>query len=129
MAGEPSFVEIGVRDQDKARAFYEKLFGWDYTMLSSGAVIDMTDRAGAGAQAPTAGAVKVGGGMHVDTDPPMVYVYFAVADLEESIATVRELGGTVAPLRRAAPELGRFAQCHDDQGIAFGLHQRAPLAT
>lgn len=30
MAGEPAFFELGVQDDDRGRAFYADLFGWDF---------------------------------------------------------------------------------------------------
>ena len=30
MAGEPAFFELGVQDDEKGRAFYSDLFGWDF---------------------------------------------------------------------------------------------------
>ncbi len=31
MTGEPSYIELGVRDPDAAIAFYGQLFGWQVT--------------------------------------------------------------------------------------------------
>ena len=29
MTGEPTYIELGVRDPDAAKAFYGQLFGWE----------------------------------------------------------------------------------------------------
>ena len=49
MAGELSFIEIGVEDADKGRVFYEALFGWDVRPAGrpgKGFVIDMAGTRG-----------------------------------------------------------------------------------
>ena len=36
MAGEVAFLELGVEDTDRGRAFYEGLFGWRFERGPSG---------------------------------------------------------------------------------------------
>lgn len=113
MAGEPSFIEFGVPDPERSRAFYEQLFGWQFTMLTHGAEIDM----------PNAG-VGISGGVHVETDDaPQIIVYFRVDDLDTAMERVRQLGGQVLPVRPPSPVYGAFAECKDPDGVLFGLRQ------
>lgn len=110
MAGEPSHVEIGVADAAQASTFYQRLFGW--------AVQPMGD--GAEGWIDTGG---VRGGLHEHDPSPGIVVYFHVTDIDAALHTVAELGGTPGQASPEEPGFGRFAECHDDQGTRFGLHQ------
>jgi predicted enzyme related to lactoylglutathione lyase len=110
MPGEPSHFELGVPDARRAKAFYGELFGWSFeTTTGENAWID------------TSG---VRGGLHDGDDASNIVVYFGVADIEAAVRRVRELGGE-ADDTGPADIGGRFTQCRDDQGVAFGLHQPA----
>jgi predicted enzyme related to lactoylglutathione lyase len=113
MSGEPSFVELGVEDVERARVFYGSLFDWDLAPYGTGLTI----------QTPT-----VPGGLHGGDRGAGPSVYFATDDIEATKARVRELGGTVeepddVPDQAEVARFGRFARCVDDQGSPFGLHQ------
>ena len=115
MNGQPTFFELGVADADRARAFYEGLFGWRLEPGPSGKgyVID------------TGG---IPGGLHPGDPEAVPYLFFGVDDLDAAVARVRELGGTVQESEHEGDEdssarFGRFKFCRDDQGSPFGLHQ------
>jgi uncharacterized protein len=120
MDGEPSFIEIGVEDAQRGRAFYEALFGWTFEPGPAGG--------GFAIRMPTLPA-----GIHGGDPGAAPYVFFRVADMDAALARVRELGGTVEGTDvEGSPEsierFGRFKLCRDDQGSPFGLHQ-PPEAT
>jgi predicted enzyme related to lactoylglutathione lyase len=115
MAGEPAFFELGVQDDEKGRAFYSALFGWDFTPGPN-----------EGYEIRTAG---IPGGIHGGDAGASPYLFFAVDDMDAAVERVRELGGEVIdtdiegdPNQQA--KTGRFKLCRDDQGSAFGLPQR-----
>jgi uncharacterized protein len=114
MAGEPAFFELGVQDDEKGRAFYSNLFGWDF-------------RPGPN-QGYEIGTAGLPGGIHGgDTSSP--YLFFAVDDMDAAAARVIELGGQVIDMdvegdAEQQARSGRFRLCVDDQGSGFGLHQR-----
>ncbi len=117
MAGELSFIEIGVEDAERGRAFYEGLFGWTFEPGPSGG-------GGFGITTP-----NVAGGMHGGDKGAAPYVFFAVDDIDTAADRVRELGGEIEELDMdgddaAVEKFGRFKLCKDDQGSRFGLHQR-----
>ncbi|MPY89957.1 MAG: VOC family protein [Luteitalea sp.] len=115
MAGEVAFFEIGVKDTQRGRAFYEGLFGWRFepAPTESGFVI----------QAP-----NMPGGMHGGDAGGRPYVFFRVDDMEVALSRVRELGGGVEEVdvdgdADSQARFGRFKICRDDQGSYFGLHE------
>jgi hypothetical protein len=105
MAGEPSYLELGVRNPDAAKAFYGQLFGWEVT----------------GPGQVDTGTLSIG--IHGGDDSAHFEVFFAVDDLEASIAKVTELGGHTVSQINVSPGFGTWIECADDQGVRFGLRQ------
>src|SRR6187551_3080172 len=116
MAGEIAFFEIGVDDVESARTFYGGLFGWAFEPGPSG-----------GSGGLMVGSAGIPGGIHGGDHGASPYVFFAVDDIDQALARVRELGGSVDDSEAANDDLaapyGRFRLCRDNQGSAFGLHQ------
>jgi uncharacterized protein len=115
MAGEPAFFELGVQDDEKGRAFYSSLFGWDFRPGPN-----------EGYEIGTAG---LPGGIHGGEKSASPYLFFAVDDMDAATARVIELGGQVLEVgiegdAGQQAKTGRFRLCVDDQGSGFGLHQR-----
>jgi predicted enzyme related to lactoylglutathione lyase len=107
MSGEPSHVEFGVPDVERAQRFWGDLFGWKFDSTPNGARIE------------TGG---IAAGLHADADGPEVLAFFAVDDLEAASKRIVELGGTVED-GGGESESGRYLYfCRDDQGTPFGLH-------
>ena len=112
-----TFIELGVEDADRGRAFYEALFGWRFEPSGNGFMIHTP-----------AGR----GGIHGGDAGASPYVFFAVDDIEAASGRVRELGGVVEEVdvegdEESQQRHGRFRLCRDDQGSAFGLHQPPAL--
>lgn len=126
MAGEISFIEFGVANTKRGRAFYEALFGWTF---APGPAPGCTEVSGVG----------VAAGMHGEDPAACPYVFFRVEDMTRALDRVRALGGTVRELdveldargggTTTGPGAGRFVLCRDDQGSPFGLHQPAASET
>lgn len=115
MSGEVSFIELGVADAKRGRAFYEALFGWKFAPGPTGAGF-MIDTG------------QVPGGMHPGDAGGGPYVFFRVDDMDEAVARVRELGGEIddTDVEGDADKVARYGSfrlCRDDQGSPFGLHQ------
>jgi predicted enzyme related to lactoylglutathione lyase len=116
MAGELAFFELGVEDVERGRTFYEGVFGWRFEPGPSGQGFHIA-------------TASVPGGMHGGDAGAVPYVFFAVDDMEAALERVRELGGSVDETdvegdEESIARFGRFKLCRDDQGSAFGLHQR-----
>ena len=117
-----SWNELNSRDVDGSIAFYEAVFGWTHETHDDGGPIGsytewMLDGQTIGGMLPM---------------PPMVpaevpqywLVYFAVDDVEASLAKAQELGATmfVPPMQVDA---GRFSVISDPQGAMLSIIQLA----
>jgi uncharacterized glyoxalase superfamily protein PhnB len=109
--GDVGYITLMVPDGERARRFYEALFGWsvrDGHEPGSFHIASITPPAGiAGSQ-----------------DTADVRLYFRVDDIESAVAKVRELGGEV--LAVSDYESGGNAECVDDQGLRFDLFRPRP---
>ena len=89
MAGEMAFLELGVEDTARGRAFYEGLFGWTFEPgPSEGWIID---------------APGLRAGMHGGDAKASPYVFLAVDDMDAALERVRELGGEVEEMDVGRP--------------------------
>lgn len=116
--GDVGYYSLWVRDLDRAAEFYGSVLGWTFAERSSFARI---------VEGPTPRALVALDAPNADfwPDPrPGVFVSRAVADIDGAVARVRAAGG-----RSTDPHdtpYGRSADCVDDQGLPFSLHQREP---
>ena len=108
MTGEPVYIELGVPDADAARAFYAPLLGWAPSGAAGNGQVDTP---------------SLSIGIHAGDPSSIFEVFFAVTDLEASLARVVELGGAVTSEVHDSPGFGRWAECADDQGTKFGLRE------
>ena len=109
---EPGYLTYQSADLDKAKAFFGQLFGWE---IQAGSMGDGYGHVG-NTQFPM-GFMPAGEG-----EP--VTVYFRVDDIEPYATQIEALGGRV--LSRSDYASGGNAECEDDQGFRFQLHQPAP---
>jgi predicted enzyme related to lactoylglutathione lyase len=122
-AGAFNWSEINTRDPEAAKAFYADVFGWQfedkefggagtYTLVSNdgdsfGGMVDITDR--------------------VPAEVPAHWmVYFVSEDLDQSLETLREKGGSVAIGPMEISEVGRIAIVQDPWEATFALIQPDP---
>ena len=113
------WCELNARGIDKAAEFYAQVFGWNAHRPESSA----------GGPPYTEWQLEgksFGGGMDMADSgmPPDVpahwLVYFIAADIEATVARVRELGGSVMMEPHEYPG-GKFAVVADTVGASFGL--------
>jgi uncharacterized glyoxalase superfamily protein PhnB len=116
VSGELGYYTFHVPDVDRAAAFYGALFGWSFQEAT-----------------PTPDGEHLG--RHIDNttlpmgivdDPNLKspYLYYRVADIQQMVAKVRDLGGEVVSVTDY--RAGANAVCRDDQGVEFDLWQPAP---
>lgn len=108
-AGTASFLELGVPDAGRARAFFAALFGWTAHEMPDDQCWLETP------------SIQVG--VHKDDPDRSFVVYFAVGDIEAAAARVRALGGNAPEPGPAIEGFGRFVECRDDQGVRFGRRE------
>lgn len=60
------------------------------------------------------------GGLQQSGSSATISLYFSVPDVDAAILRVWELGGRAEEPMDEEPGFGRFASCHDDQGVSFG---------
>jgi predicted enzyme related to lactoylglutathione lyase len=113
--GAMSWNELATRDPERAAAFFTELLGWDVELLEEIGYRTLTNR-----------GRMAGGIIQIGEDwgdvLPHWMVYFTVADLDQAIAKVKELGGqAMEPME--SPGVGRFAVVGDPQGAVFTVIQ------
>ena len=124
MSGRVVHFEIPYDDGDRARAFYEKAFGWQlmsmpemsYTMVTSGP---------SGDQGPTEPGF-INGGMMPRQEPfTAPNVVIDVDNIEDALRAVGEAGGATAAERQAVGDMGFAAYFKDPEGNLIGLWETA----
>lgn len=104
-------MTLGVPDGERARRFYEALFGWRTVPGHEPGSFHVA-------------SITPPSGIHQREGDPDVRLYFRVDDLGRAAERVRELGGEV--LRVEQHESGGDAECRDDQGLRFDLFRPRP---
>jgi predicted enzyme related to lactoylglutathione lyase len=112
--GSLCWTELITDDLATAVDFYAKVLGWVAGGGAGYTEVEVNGRVVAGMMARPPG-------MPADI-PPYWGVYFAVSDLDATIAAVTDLGGQVHVPPTDTPA-GRFATVSDPQGAAFNVIQ------
>jgi hypothetical protein len=116
--GRFGWIELGVRDLDRAATFYAAVFGWQIAPFGPDYLV-----------ASLGGTQVAGLYLWPDPVPDGIRAYVAVADLEATLARVEAAGGTVEHTRTLiAPEMGWWADVRDPDGTLLGLMTDQPAA-
>jgi predicted enzyme related to lactoylglutathione lyase len=113
--GVPCWVDLTAPDVERALAFYQELFGWEYTDTGEvGGHYRLAKKHGV----PVAGiAPEQGAGRtHWTT-------YLAADDIDAVAARIRDGGGQVLSGPLDIPQTGRWAMAKDPAGAMFGVWQ------
>ena len=119
--GTPSWTDLATTDQDAAKEFYSKIFGWEYqdNPMDDGQVYSM-------AQVDGSSAGSIFTQMSEETEnnvPPHWNVYITVDDIAAIAAKVPELGGTVIAGPFDVFEAGRMIVAQDSTGAFIQFWQ------
>ena len=115
--GTPNWIDIGVPDVERAKAFYGPLLGWEFA--------DAGPEAGHYNQCLLRGE-PIAGMMPNSDDQADAYwwgVYFAADDCDTVVERATGLGAEVVIPAMDVMDLGRMAILKDPQGGQFGLWQ------
>ena len=119
--GRVAWFDITTKNLAQSRAFYEQLFGWQFTSLKG------TDRALeiVSGDKPI-GTLRVAEG---NISPFDGVVYIQVTDLPGKCAKAKELGGTIPPgfPFNLNDDKGAVAIVADPSGHPIGMYSRTPL--
>lgn len=100
--GDLVYASLQIPDPDRAAEFYGDVLGWQF---DNGRTVGTT---------PAIGTYR-------SDEPPTVFCVYAVDDIAAAVVRVRDAGGQAEePTRRP---YGVVADCVDDQGTAFALHE------
>jgi len=114
--GAPCWVDVGVEDMDRGRAFYGELLGWEVPEGSAefmGYTSCIKDGRRVAGMAPK-----------MSPELPTVWtVYLAATDLDATLAKVRDLGGQVMTDAMDISDMGRMGLAVDPGGAVVGFWQ------
>ncbi len=123
--GEPGALawnELYTRDTAAAAQFYTSLFGWSVEKAQSGD--------GGEYNLFSLGEIPAAGMMAIREEwgpmPPNWSIYLAVANLDESLQQLQDLGGQQISPAMAVEGVGRFAFICDPQGAYCTIIETAP---
>ncbi|GKV72221.1 UNVERIFIED_CONTAM: VOC family protein [Actinomycetes bacterium ARC8] len=119
--------EIPADDQERAKKFYHQALGWriepvpgmDYNMVITTPMDEATG------QPTTAGAIN-GGMMAREEKIANPVITVDVPDIDATLKTVEELGGSVVMPKNEIPGMGYFAYFKDPEDNVMGLWENLP---
>ncbi|MEU4027446.1 VOC family protein [Streptomyces anulatus] len=123
------WAELYTSDVPAAAAFFNDVFGWGTDQLK----VEGTDYtyttvhpAGAGPEASFGGLVRMGDVPSEAARGPHWLPYFAVADVDATVATAKRLGGTETLAAMDVPGVGKMANVADPFGAVFAVMRPVP---
>jgi uncharacterized protein len=114
-----NWFEIPTNDLDRAKKFYESVFGVSLTLENMGPMKMAFFPMEKEAFGATGSLVKAEGYMpsHAGT-----VIYFSVTDIEDTLVKVKANGGKTLVPKTAIGEYGFVAQFEDSEGNRLALH-------
>jgi uncharacterized protein len=115
------WFEIPADDLKRAKAFYQKMFGWKINALPN-----MPDYLHIDTSGPDA---SPDGGMMTRKHPQQAITnYISVPSVTRAAAKVEKLGGKICMPKTAVPGMGYFVVCLDTEGNQFALWEMSDKA-
>jgi hypothetical protein len=118
MAHSICHFEIPVDELERAKKFYQDIFGWQ-----------ITDTGQQGYHLIQTGEGELGGGMMKRVVPeqrPVLYIL--VGSVDEYSKKIEQAGGIIVVPKMAVPTMGYFAQAFDTEGNVFAIWENNPQA-
>jgi uncharacterized protein len=115
--GTPTWIDLGIPDLERARAFYRGLFGWEYKV---GPAESMRYTTCLLHGLPVAGIAQ-----NPDPDATDFWwtVYLATDNCDDTAKRITDAGGTLIQAPMDVMDQGRMAIAEDPVGAQFGLWQ------
>lgn len=110
MISASTYFEIGTTGAQTTVDFFSKVFTWTFHSMG---------RPGEGWF--DSGAIRIG--VHGEDPAHQIVPYFCVMNINAAVAAVRSAGGSVDSEISSEEGFGRFVNCRDPLGVAFGLHE------
>jgi len=117
--GDAVYLSLQVGDTARARRFYSAALGWEFGPFEE-------DGHSLQVQGQSLPLGVWDGPLPRGVNRPDVHIVYRVTDIATAVAAVRSLSGTAGE-PRSAP-YGVVADCTDDQGNGFTLHEQPPDA-
>lgn len=108
------WFEIGTRDIEKSKKFYDSIFDWDTKKDLNFQDMEMIETG----ERPSGAIFKGPPEM-----PLAVTVYFQVNDINETLKRVGDAGGSVFMPKTDIPQAGWFAIFKDPEGVYVSIFQ------
>jgi len=115
--------ELYVPNAEEAKSFYTEMLGFsalDYDMGPMGNYPMLISQ-----ESPIAGIMATSNNPDMANVPPHWSVYFAVSDVDASVAKCESLGGSLIVPAMDVPNVGRMALLRDPQGATFWVFKSA----
>ena len=117
--------EIPVDDLDRAKTFYDAVFGWDLETIPvpgmGSYTTVVTTPVDPDTQMPTEPGAINGGMTERGTSTPTPVITVDVDDIDLALKTVESVGGAIVTPRTEIPGMGAFAYFTDSEGNVTGL--------
>lgn len=120
--GSIGWCDLTVANAEKLRDFYAAVAGWTPEPLNMGTYSDYVMQ---NAQGTPAAGICHARGIN-QAVPPQWLIYITVANLDERIAKIRELGGTVLDGPRACSPGVRMCIFKDPAGAVAAICENTP---
>jgi predicted enzyme related to lactoylglutathione lyase len=118
--------EVPFDNGERATTFYREAFGWQLNAMPQFQyVLATTTPIDEQGKFTESGGVN-GGLLHRQGPITAPVITIGVDDLDEALARVEKLGGTVAIGRQPVGDMGFSAYFHDTEGNLIGLWQGTP---
>ena len=115
--------EIPAEETKRAVAFYEKVFGWEFSKYGGGEMDYWLVKAGEDKEPGINGAIIAKGESH-----PTTINTISVPSFEAAVKKIKAAGGQILGRKTAVPNVGYMTYCKDTEGNIFGIMQTDPKA-
>lgn len=120
----PVHFEIHAADPSRAIAFYQALFGWEFSAFPGGIPYWLVKTGEPGEPGIDGGLVQRMGAPPAEGAAVNAFVCtVGVASVDDTVAAATRLGGTVALPKSPIAGVGWVAYVKDTEGNLLGLHQ------